>query len=230
MAAWQSALDTAYKSEPFRPRGVDLSQNDSFIDEVNEEIRRDRLFAAFKKYGWIPALGVILLVGGTSYIEWRKARAEARAEVFGDAIYDALSKEGAERSAALDSVATEGAGEAAVLALMRSASGDAAALKGVQTAEGIEPLYRDLATLKLLMMNADNLDPEARKAAFEQLALPGAPFRLIAQEQIALIDVEAGNTEAAIETFRQIAEDSEATTGLRRRANDMLTVLGGLES
>ena len=209
---------------------MDLSQSDSFIDEVNEEVRRDKLFAAFRKYGWIAVVGVILLVGGTSFVEWRKARAEARAEVFGDAIYDALSKEGAERSAALDAVPTEGANEAAVLALMRSASGDVAALRAVQTAEGIDPLYRDLASLKLLMMNADDLGADDRKAAFEQLAFPGAPFRLIAQEQIALIEVEAGDTDGAIEIFRQIAEDSEATNGLRRRANDMLTVLGGLES
>ncbi len=30
-----------------------MSSQDSFVDEVTDELRRDRLFAAFRKYGWI---------------------------------------------------------------------------------------------------------------------------------------------------------------------------------
>ena len=33
-----------------------MSNPDSFIDEVTEEVRRDRLFAVFRKYGWIGVL------------------------------------------------------------------------------------------------------------------------------------------------------------------------------
>ena len=50
-----------------------MSNPASFIDEVTEEVRRDRLFAAFRKYGWIGLLLVILVVGGAAYNEWSKA-------------------------------------------------------------------------------------------------------------------------------------------------------------
>jgi len=30
-----------------------MSQSDSFIDEVTEELRRDQLFRALKRWGWI---------------------------------------------------------------------------------------------------------------------------------------------------------------------------------
>ena len=30
-----------------------MSNPDSFIEEVTEEVRRDKLFALFRKYGWI---------------------------------------------------------------------------------------------------------------------------------------------------------------------------------
>ena len=40
-----------------------MSDTDSFIDEVTEEVKRDRLFATMRKYGWIAVLIVLLLVG-----------------------------------------------------------------------------------------------------------------------------------------------------------------------
>jgi len=40
-----------------------VSDTDSFIEEVSEEVRRDRLFKIFKKYAWVAVLVVVLLVG-----------------------------------------------------------------------------------------------------------------------------------------------------------------------
>ena len=41
-----------------------MSNPESFIDEVTEEVRRDKLFAIFKKYGWIGGALIALTVGG----------------------------------------------------------------------------------------------------------------------------------------------------------------------
>ena len=41
-----------------------MSETDSFIDEVNEEVRRDRLYAALRRYGWIAIVAVLAIVGG----------------------------------------------------------------------------------------------------------------------------------------------------------------------
>ena len=38
-----------------------MSDTDSFIDEVTEEVKRDRLFAMMKRYGWIAVVIVLLL-------------------------------------------------------------------------------------------------------------------------------------------------------------------------
>ena len=67
-----------------------MSNPDSFIDEVTEEVRRDRLFRLFRKYGWIGVVIILGLVGGTAWTEWSKSRAESRAQAFGDAVIDAL--------------------------------------------------------------------------------------------------------------------------------------------
>lgn len=86
-----------------------MSNPDSFIDEVTEEVRRDRLFALFRKYGWIGGLLVVAVVGGAGWTEWQRAQHEARAEAFGDAVLDALDLGAPEdRVAALAAIPADG--------------------------------------------------------------------------------------------------------------------------
>ena len=70
-----------------------MSDTDSFIDEVNEEVRRDRMFNLFRRYGWIAVAAVLLLVGGAAWNEWRASQEQAQAEAMGDAIVAALNLE-----------------------------------------------------------------------------------------------------------------------------------------
>jgi hypothetical protein len=77
-----------------------VSNPDSFIDEVNEELKRDRLFAMMRKYGWIVVVAVIAVVGFAAWNEWSKSQAEARAQALGDAIVEALEDPDAAASAA----------------------------------------------------------------------------------------------------------------------------------
>jgi hypothetical protein len=44
-----------------------MSDTDGFIAEVTEDVRRDRLFRLFRRFGWIPAVLILILVGGTAY-------------------------------------------------------------------------------------------------------------------------------------------------------------------
>ena len=60
-----------------------MSDTDSFIEEVTEEVRRDRLFALMRRYGWIAVAAVLLLVGGTAYREYARAAEAAKAQAFG---------------------------------------------------------------------------------------------------------------------------------------------------
>ena len=58
-------------------------------------------------------------------------------------------------------------------------------------------------------------------------SLADAPLRLLALEQIALLQAERGEKDAAIATARSIAEDAEASASLRQRAEQLVIVLGG---
>jgi hypothetical protein len=59
------------------------------------------------------------------------------------------------------------------------------------------------------------------------LALSGGMTRLLAEEQLALIEVEAGETEAAIARMQLIMQDAMVTQGLQRRAAQVIVALGG---
>ena len=213
-----------------------MSETDSFIDEVTEEVRRDRLYAMFRKYGWIGVAAVVLIVGGAAWNEWSKARAEARAQAFGDAVAAALANnDPAARTAALSAIeASSGAGHGAILALLTAsqaeASGDVpkalAALKMVADDTGLSPTYRQLAQLKSVMLGGEGMAPADRDALLAELAAPGAPYRTLAMEQQALVLIDAGKTDEAVKILTALRDDAEASGGQQARAIQLLTVLG----
>ena len=210
-----------------------MSNPDSFIDEVSEEVRRDRLFGYLRRYGWIGLVLVLLIVGGAAAWEWRRSQIEAQAQARGDALRAALAEpDAAARVAALEPVAQAEPGApvaALALAAEQQAAGESAAAVATLDAlagHGETPeIYRDIAALKSLLIDSERT-AENRLMALEALASPGAPLRMLALEQIALVRLEQGDTEAAIEQLRAIVEDAEATADLRDRATSLMVALG----
>ena len=136
-----------------------MSESDSFISEVTEEVQRDKLYGYVRRYGWIAALAIILIVGGAAWNEYRKAIAEAAAEQTGDVLLNALRLDAPEeRATALAAVTAEGPA-AAIAALTTAAAqqeaGDETAaadtLRGLITAQEMPPIYNDLAAFKLAL-------------------------------------------------------------------------------
>lgn len=212
-----------------------MSQTDSFIDEVTEEVRRDRLFALMRRYGWIAILLVLLLVGGAAWNEWRKAQARQAAETLGDSILAALQQEDqADTAAALGAIEAPNPESEAMLALlaaseMAESDPEAAARRLLTLADdpAARPIYRQIATIKAVSLPGAGLTAEDRRTRLDGLALAGGLIRLLAEEQLALLDVAAGQTDAALERFQRIAADADATAGLRRRASQVIVALGG---
>ena len=214
-----------------------MSNQDSFIDEVTEEVRRDKLYALYRKYGWIAALAIVLLVGGAAWNEWRKAAAEAEAQAAGDALIAALSGETPEaRAEALAALEVpEAAGRRAIVLMMQAgaeaeAGNTAAAREAYDRVAGDAELparVRDVATLKSVILGAEDVAPEDRISRLSPIAVPGSPYRLLALEQIALAELESGDAEKALETLQRIAADAAVTQDLRRRVTQLIVALGG---
>ncbi|MDV7145512.1 hypothetical protein R3X27_22735 [Tropicimonas sp. TH_r6] len=211
-----------------------MSESDSFIDEVNEEVRRERLYRTFRKYGWIAVTAVVLIVGGAAFNEYRKAAATSAAQDLGDTIMTALElPEEADRIEALGQVPAEG-DMTAVMDLLVAAEQMAAADPEAAVAK-LTPLaarsdlplaYTDLAAYKIVMIGGETVTPDLRAQLLERLATAGAPYRPLALEQQALDLAVAGETEAAIDAARAILEEPGLTQGLLQRVSQLMLALG----
>ena len=210
-----------------------MSNPDSFISEVTEEVRRDRLYAMFRKYGWIGVVIVLGVVGGAAYTEWSKARDAARAQSFGDAMLDAVDLGAPEdRAQAMAAIPADG-GQIALKDLMLATdagSDKAAALAALDklAADQSQPqVYRDLAVLRRVMLAGKDQTIADRRAALESIAVPGRAFRTLAAEQLAYLLIEDGKKDDAIAALVALMQDQDAPGGLRQRAAQMITALGG---
>ncbi len=218
-----------------------MSDRDSFIDEVNEELKRERMLALLKKYGWIVVLAVLLVVGGAAWNEWNKAQTTARAEAFGDAVFAALNEtDPSARSAALAALADTGtgareAGRTGIVNLLLAGqaleAGDRdSALQALEAVAGNDALpesYRQLAVLKRVILAGAELPVAEREALLQPLARAGQAYRPMALEQLALLQVEAGDREAALAQFRALIDEPDLSPGLRDRVQQMIVILGG---
>ena len=210
-----------------------MSTPDSFVDEVTDAVRRDRLFAAFRKYGWIGVVIVVLIVGGAAVNEWQKARAAARAQAFGDAALVALEKgTPADRTAALAAVPAD-ADQKAIQDLLLAASpkedkaGSLAALDKLAADTAQPQVYRDLAVLRRVAIAGTDQPLADRRTALQSVAVPGRPFRTLAEEQLAYLLIEEGKKDEALKSLLNLVQDQEAPAGMRRRLGMVITALGG---
>lgn len=213
-----------------------MSDADSFIDEVTEEVRRDRMYLLLRRWGWVGVVAVIAIVGGAAFNEYRKARDTGQAEALGDAILTALAENGsAERATSLQGVDAQSVGGDAVLNMLLSAAQVEAgseqdainSLNAIATQGELPEIYRAIASFKALLLQTDTLPAADRRQQFEALAIPGAPLRLLAQEQLALIDVAEGDTQAALDRLQALRQDAEASLDIQQRAAQLIVALGG---
>ncbi|MBO9396001.1 hypothetical protein J7400_04875 [Shimia sp. R9_2] len=214
-----------------------MSNTDSFIEEVTEEVRRDRLFGLMRRYGWIAVLLVIAIVGAAAANEVRKGNARDAAQDSGDAIIKAVSTSDTQaRVAALADLKTESP-DAQVVSDMLLAAHQlelGAGTDASETLEGIATsgldmpeIYRQIAAFKAVLAEGKDTPAAERRLALESLATPGAPLALLAREQLALLTLEEGDAEGAITQLQDLIQDAAVTAGLRNRAAQLIVALGG---
>ena len=209
-----------------------MADTDSFINEVTEEVRRDRLFALFRRWGWLAGLVILGVVGGAGYAEYRRAQTVAAAEGFGDAVISALEAENAsDRIAALSEISPATPEAEMLLALLTAgqeteagdAEGAATRLRDIAARADIPDRYRDLALLKAHM-----LSPEEQAEAMvmlDRLARPGAPYRALAIEQQAYLMIGGGDEAEGIALLQDLLTEASATAALQERVRQVIVAL-----
>ena len=69
-------------------------------------------------------------------------------------------------------------------------------------------------------------DVAFRRNGFEGLISSGSALRVLAEEQLALLDIAANDAGGALVRLQRLLEDSDVTPGVRRRVTQLITALG----
>lgn len=210
-----------------------MSNSDNFVNEMADELRRDRLMGALKRFGWVAAVVALCIAGGAAWVGWQGRSDDAAARALGDRLLAALDAGTPEaRRAALDGAEVEGQ-QAALVALMQASDPEqdkaatVGALDRVLADATLPAAFRDLAALRKVLVSGADMPVDERRALLQPLTGPGQPFRPLAMEQLAYLDIETGQTQAAIDGLKSLLTDQQSPPDLRQRASQVITALGG---
>tara|TARA_R110001583_G_scaffold143962_1_gene296011 strand:+ start:8399 stop:9049 length:651 start_codon:yes stop_codon:yes gene_type:complete len=211
------------------------------FQEVEEDLKRERNEALWRKYGkYVVGVAAVIVLGVAGREGWKTYDENSRIEN-GTRMANAieLSQAGEEKQdaalAALDAIIADG--NAGFVALghfqkaaiyLRAGASDSAVgeLEAIAANDDVEQVYRDLAVIQIAMNGASASNAKDLIARLNPIAVPENPWYYSAREMIAMLHIAAGEIEAAKPLLTEIADDSEAPSGMRARASEILKAIG----
>lgn len=213
--------------------------SETFLREVDENLRRDQLHDFFKSYGTWLAGGLVLFlaaIGGWIYWDQRQteqsaAQSEELHAIFTD-IAEQRTRTVPQRLGQIDDSGNDVVKASAILAEAAVAldkNDRAAALskyRQVANDGGLPQPYRDLGTIRATALEFDALAPEQVITRLEPLAKAGNPWFGSAGEMTALAYLKQGKKTEAGRMFAAVADDKQVPRTIRSRAVQIAGTLG----
>jgi len=213
--------------------------NDTFFQEVEENLRRDRVTDFFKSYGkWLAAALVLFLaaVGGWIYWEERQNRDAAdQSEQLHSVLTDistgkqqTVPQRIAELEKSHSDVVRASASltDAAYALEKNNRPAAIAKYRALAADKSLAEPFRDLATVRLTALEFDTLKPEDVVARLAPLSKAGNPWFGSAGEMTALALMKQNKNAEAGRLFAAIAADPQVPNSIRSRAVQVAGTLG----
>ena len=212
-----------------------MANPESFLEEVAEEVRRDRLFKFFKKNGWIIAFVVVATLCVSIAYEWRKNYEISRAKSNGDLLtlaleksrkgnleelLDLLSDNSPYLRPSSDLMAVTKLYYAELLYNIDNDSSESLnVLEEIFYNESISTTLRQLAKIKyLLMFSGDN---KVKQDLIDELSSPDNHYRFLAQEHKVQTYLASGMSNEANRQIDILLNDLEVSEQQKRRLMDL---------
>ncbi len=213
--------------------------NEAFLREVDEGVRRDRLTDFWTRWGKLAAVALVLAIaafGGFLYWQHRQTEAAGEQGVQLSQVFEALgSGNVAGAQPKLATLATEGRDgyralakftQADILLQKNDLKGAAAKFAEVAGDTSLGKPFRDLALVRQTSAEFDTLKPQVVIERLRPLAAPGSAFLGSAGEMVAISHLRTGRRDLAGQLFAQIARDEGVPESLRQRAVQMAGAMG----
>ena len=212
---------------------------ESFVREVDENLRRDQMAARAKRFAGVAIAAVVLFLGAVAaFLYWQdrqRKQAEAATEQLRLTLQDVGANKMAAAPAQLDALRkSDSDGVTAVAGLSRAAlalqQGDrklaATTYAEMAANEELAKPFRDLALVRGTALDYDTLKPDEVIARLQPLATPGQPFFGSAGEMVGMALIAKGQKSAAAQLFAKMAADPSVPDTLRTRAVQVAGTLG----
>jgi len=212
---------------------------DTFLREVDENLRRDELQALAKKYaGWLVGALILFLVAVGGWLYWQehqRSKSAEQSEIMAQTYQDVGRRQLATVPQRLDTLAGEGGDVVRASALYARA---AVAIdqndrklalqkyREISEDKGLAQPHRDLALLRATTLEFDSIKPEEVIARLQPLVKPGEPWYGSAGELTAMAYIKQGKKAEAGRLFAAIAADKQVPDSIRARAVQIAGTLG----
>jgi hypothetical protein len=210
------------------------------FNEVDEELRRERLRAFWERYGGTiigVALLIVIAVGGWRGYQWWEAKKASEAgAIFENAVTLASEGKHDEAEAAFARIAGEGSAYKTLAKLRQAAEmarrdrdGAVKIYDSLVTDGAAGPSLQDLARIRGGMLLLDTASLDDMRTRVEPATAGGRVFRHSARELMAFAAWKAGNAAATKQWYDAIVADPETPVGVRTRT-EMLMALSAPEA
>ena len=213
--------------------------NETFLREVDENLRRDQMRDFAKKYGnWLIAAIILFLAASGGYIWWQQhqvKRSEAQVEQVSTIYQDIAGGKSAKAPQQLDELAKSGNKAVRASALFTSAAlalekNDnklaIAKYREISGDGGFPQSYRDVALIRQTALEFDQIKPDEVISRMSTFAKPGNPWFGTAGEMTALAMIKKGKRDQAGRLFAAIAKDKTVPDAIRARSVQIAGSLG----
>ena len=220
-----------------RPPSTEV--NETFLREVDEEYRRDKVRDFFvENRVFLIALIVLFLAAAGGWIWWQNHQRTKTGEQVEElaAIFQEIGKGNSKavepklnalQQDGRDAVRTTAVFTGAALDLENNnAKAATAKYRSIAEDEGQPEPYRQIALIRQTALEFDRLQPQELISRLEPLAKPGEPWFGSAGEMTALALAKQGKRAEAGQLFATIARDNAVPSSIRERSAQLAASFG----
>ena len=213
--------------------------SETFVREVDENLRRDRARDFAKQYGgWLIGALVLFIAASGGFIYWQyyqQQRSEHQVEQLAEAFKSVGSGDKVSATKVIDDLSQSGSKAVRATALFARAAlaleqNDlklaTAKYREIANDSGLPKPYRDAALIRQTALEFDSLAPQEIVTRLQPLVQRGNPWFGTAGEMTAMALIKQGRKAEAGRLFASIAKDPGVPDSLRARSVQIAGSLG----
>lgn len=216
----------------------EAAADDILFQEINEELKQEKMRNFWKKYGILATVVVIaaltFAVSFESIKAWQNKKAQTWSDAYAYAYNLQIQGKYDESIAVFKDIEQQNGGIYRDIAqmqianiLLEQAKNDEAltVLTALVNNPDANASVQNMAVFKLASYKLDNAPREEVEALLNRLIIDNGSWVNVAKEMKAMLEIREGNLSQALEIYNDILNNNELSDTLKSRVQDMISVL-----